>query len=421
MSFGFSIGDIIALTQLSYQIYGILSSERQSAPTVLRELSTSVFGLRCALDHLSQHLSSSAAKLSGENGKLQHSLAFLIRNCGETLRELQAVLAKYEDKVVVKAVGTTGKLKREWNRVKWAVEEKGLVDIKSRISQHTDAIGIVVETFIWTEVQDGREEARQGMRHMETLLERILEDGEVGREASLHEMERLLKDFMLTEVPKMVENIRLSTPRPPAYAMLGTPNGDSTVLTSPIPSTHIPTASGTIKFGMRGMGSATTSGHLEDLNRRRTAAAAAGAPGRTTSDRLEELNRRRTAARKVPPLPQHPLEGGRGPPGDLAAFPSPGQWLSKLEQVIDRWSGPAGTTKDVIKTGTLLAVNLLSELNGYISGLNSKEERRRYRSGLEAHGRLQKLFGKVTRLSKGSVLLRKQVEEYEDEKEEDEA
>jgi hypothetical protein len=239
MSFGFSIGDIIALAQLSYQIYGILSSERQSAPTVLRELSTSVFGLRCALDHLSQHLSSSAAKLPGENDKLQHSLAFLIRNCGETLRELQAVLAKYEDKVVVKTVGTTGKLKREWNRVKWAVEEKGLVDIKSRISQHTDAIGIVVETFIWTEVQDGREEARQGMRHMETLLEKILQDEKMGREASLREMERLLGNLMLTEVPKMVENIRLSNPneppRPPAYAMLGTPNGYSTVLTSSSP------------------------------------------------------------------------------------------------------------------------------------------------------------------------------------------
>ncbi|KAF8540480.1 hypothetical protein BDD12DRAFT_833154 [Trichophaea hybrida] len=175
MSFGYSIGDILLLSQLSYKLYGILTSDRQSAPSTLRELSTSVFGLRCALEHLSQHLSTS--KLPPGTTKMHANLSLMITNCGDTLRELDKVLTRYEEKVIVKGKGTRGKMKREWNRIKWSVEEKGLSEIRGKIMQHTEGMQMVVDTFIWAEVKDGREEAREGTEKIEKLLEKIVQEG----------------------------------------------------------------------------------------------------------------------------------------------------------------------------------------------------------------------------------------------------
>lgn len=51
MSFGFSVGDILPVSQLAYRLYSALSGCRRSAG---KEFENAVFGLRCALDHLSR-------------------------------------------------------------------------------------------------------------------------------------------------------------------------------------------------------------------------------------------------------------------------------------------------------------------------------------------------------------------------------
>jgi hypothetical protein len=193
MSFGFSVGDILLLSQLSYKLYGILTSDRQSAPSTLRELSTSVFGLHCALEHLSQHLST--LKLPPGNTKIHVNLSLMITSCGDTLGELDAALKSYEEKVIVKGKGTREKVKREWNRVKWAAEENRLSEIRGKIMQHADGIQMILGTFVWADVRDGREEVRNGTEKMEKLLEKIVEDGREMRDMMDKGVEKVINDM----------------------------------------------------------------------------------------------------------------------------------------------------------------------------------------------------------------------------------
>ncbi|KAF8248967.1 hypothetical protein K440DRAFT_599428 [Wilcoxina mikolae CBS 423.85] len=265
MSFGFSIGDILLLSQLSYKLYGVLTSDRQSAPSTLRELSTSVFGLRCALEHLSQHLSTS--KLPPGTTKMHANLSLMITNCGDTLGELDRVLKSYEEKVIVKEKGTRGKMKREWNRIMWSVEEKGLSEIRGKIMQHTEGIQMVVDTFIWAEVRDGREEARNGTEKIENLLEKIVEEG-LQMKKAVNNMHQLI-----------ASNVTPSTTSPqpftePTTNFFGRGAG-SAPISLPIrirgmgAVQHVPAASSTTtpSFSISGMSD------LEEINRQRAVAA----------------------------------------------------------------------------------------------------------------------------------------------------
>ena len=54
MSFGFSVSDIILVSQLAYKLYLTVTSGRRAAGKDLRELEDVLFGLRCALDHLAK-------------------------------------------------------------------------------------------------------------------------------------------------------------------------------------------------------------------------------------------------------------------------------------------------------------------------------------------------------------------------------
>jgi hypothetical protein len=166
MSFGFSVGDIIIISQLAYKLYGTLVTGRKGAPSSFTELSDAIFGLRCALDHLSHHaikISSSTSLEVWDANKMRQNLDTMIGNCAATLNSLQEVLDKYTDDVpdapatnVPFAPGKVGMrqaFKRtavvNFSRVKWMTEEKTLAEIRSKLQSHTAAIDLVVNTFLW--------------------------------------------------------------------------------------------------------------------------------------------------------------------------------------------------------------------------------------------------------------------------------
>jgi len=166
MSFGFSVGDILLVSQLSYSLYGTLTTGRKGASSSFTEVSDALFGLRCALDHLSHYaakISSSTALTDWDTNKLLQNLDTLIRNCATTLNSLQDILNKYADDVpdapatdVPLAPGIVGKryvLKRTAkvtiSKVKWTMEEKTLAEIRIKLQSHTAAIDLVVNTFLW--------------------------------------------------------------------------------------------------------------------------------------------------------------------------------------------------------------------------------------------------------------------------------
>jgi len=166
MSFGFSVGDIVLISRLAYKLYGTLTTGRKGAPSSFTELSNALFGLRCALDHLSHHatkISSSTSLADLDANKMRQNLDIMIGNCAATLSNLQGILDKYIDDVpdapatnvplAPRKVGKRQALKRtavvNFSRVKWITEEKTLAEIRSKLQSHTAAIDVVVNTFLW--------------------------------------------------------------------------------------------------------------------------------------------------------------------------------------------------------------------------------------------------------------------------------
>jgi hypothetical protein len=178
MSFGFSIGDILLVSQLAYKLYSSVTSGRRSAARDLKELGDVLFGLRCALDHLSKaakDISEAASNKQDANAvDMRRKLDTMINSCGATLQELDTVTSKYreaanqgESDVVdhtadVTATGpsTNPNKKRSisqfkqsvrvnWMKIRWDVERNSLSEYRVKLQAHTDAINIVLNTFLW--------------------------------------------------------------------------------------------------------------------------------------------------------------------------------------------------------------------------------------------------------------------------------
>ncbi len=100
---------------------------------------------------------------------LRNNLDVMISSCGATLMELENILVKYADDVddadsviqqltVSTARVATKKLsllqlkktvKVNWLRVLWDLEGQTLMEYRQKLQTHTDAINIVLNTFLW--------------------------------------------------------------------------------------------------------------------------------------------------------------------------------------------------------------------------------------------------------------------------------
>ena len=137
---------------------------------------------------------------------------------------------------------------------------------------------------------------------------------------------------------------------------------------------------------------------------------------------IEDINRQRAAATKRRPIIPGPPADDPPPPPHRQPFPvlSPSEWLAKCETMVQLWTTtPASTANETTKARTSAAVGLLNELNACLVGIRSKEERRRYRARLEGE-RFDLALRQMKVFCKGSVMLRKEIEVCEDDKEDDE-
>jgi uncharacterized damage-inducible protein DinB len=162
MSFGFSIGDIILLSQLTYRLYSSVSSGRKDASRDLRELEDVLFSLRCALIHLGEAAEDVLDRTKEESQALKTKLDKMMNACGATLKDLEAVTEKYRD-VIVNEAGrehderlakrSFANLKRSakvnWRKVRWGLEKQSLQQYREKLRAHADAINIILNSLIW--------------------------------------------------------------------------------------------------------------------------------------------------------------------------------------------------------------------------------------------------------------------------------
>ncbi|KAI7971110.1 hypothetical protein EIK77_007226 [Talaromyces pinophilus] len=99
VGFGFSIGDIVLMSQLAYRLYSAIGS-RKSVSKELKHLGDALFDLHCALDHLEKtadDISTRAFSGSDGNESVKRSLHSMIDSCASTLNELDEATKKYRD------------------------------------------------------------------------------------------------------------------------------------------------------------------------------------------------------------------------------------------------------------------------------------------------------------------------------------
>jgi hypothetical protein len=174
MSFGFSVGDIVLLSQLAYKLYSNVTSGRRSADHDLKELEDVLFGLRCALDHLGRVASDISTTASNQDmlpSDVQEKLGLMISSCGSTLQELDSATQKYRDGVKsadkdaidkdaprknliqARGVARVAQLKRDleinFTRVRWDMKRQSFQEYRNKLQSHVDAINTVLNTLLW--------------------------------------------------------------------------------------------------------------------------------------------------------------------------------------------------------------------------------------------------------------------------------
>ncbi|KAF7672366.1 hypothetical protein GT037_009397 [Alternaria burnsii] len=185
MSFGFSIGDIILLSQLAYNLYASISSGRQAASRDLKELEEVLFSLKCALDHLGEVSNDVLARPGFRYGGsgFKEKLDVMINSCASTLQELDSVTKKYRD-VESKADKGKSKLRTledvkksiqvNWQRVRWDYEKQSLQEYREKLKSHTDAINLLLTSVIWANTASAYADSKKNHEVTQSLLVDVL-------------------------------------------------------------------------------------------------------------------------------------------------------------------------------------------------------------------------------------------------------
>lgn len=172
MSFGFSVGDIILVGQLSYRLYDILSTDNGPAA---KELGNALFGVRCALDHLGRQATEISVQTSYDGdqtaNEMHKNLDSMIASCAATLTEIENLFAKYasesqgssspgppippravtstRDKLRLSLSRLQNTVKTGSMRMRWSKDSQVFAEYRERLQSHADAINLVLTTFLW--------------------------------------------------------------------------------------------------------------------------------------------------------------------------------------------------------------------------------------------------------------------------------
>ena len=118
MSFGYGVGDVIAVGHLAWTAY----KGCRDAPGSFKNISQEVLSLHAVLKEVEECLSGQSLSISR-----QSRLKVVTDGCGSVLRDLQALVDKY------RTLDT--KSKRTWDRVGFASENTS--ELRSRLTANT--------------------------------------------------------------------------------------------------------------------------------------------------------------------------------------------------------------------------------------------------------------------------------------------
>ena len=133
MSFGFAVGDILAVSSFAWTLY----RSCKGASSEFEEVSREVITLHTTIKELEEDARNPDSLLNREGTGRKSEIESLLRSCMTVLRELQRLVNRY------KSLGTNHK--RAWDRVKFGTE--GIQSIREKLTFHTASITLFLTSL----------------------------------------------------------------------------------------------------------------------------------------------------------------------------------------------------------------------------------------------------------------------------------
>ena len=127
MSFGFAIGDFIAVGQLAWTLYRDCYTIARGAPQEFQLLLGEISTLSNSLKILQEEVSDPGSTLVRAGEDRVRMVNEMVSRINLTLKELQKVAKKYE------ILGTGSKGKQIWVKFKWSVEFTSIDSLRSKV------------------------------------------------------------------------------------------------------------------------------------------------------------------------------------------------------------------------------------------------------------------------------------------------
>ncbi|MCJ1398405.1 hypothetical protein MMC11_001603 [Xylographa trunciseda] len=182
MSFGFSVGDFVAVPTLAWQLYKACKDSSDD----FKDVADAVASMHIVLKETAEYISSSSLD-QAQQGRLNT----VGEGCRNVLRDLEALLEKY------KSLGTQSQ--RTWDRMRWGLED--VTNLKVRL-QNSTAMLTALNTAITNSSQARVErkldqlltEMRAGKRERSVVSTTTIESLSTDDEAAWHKLQKELED-----------------------------------------------------------------------------------------------------------------------------------------------------------------------------------------------------------------------------------
>src|SRR5947207_1680498 len=128
MSFGFAVGDFIAVGQLAFTLYRDCFMVAKGAPQEFQALKGELSNLRHALEILEEQARDPKSILNKAGDDRVRIVKEMVSGIHVTLKELEKVATKY------RILGDGSKGKKIWVRFKWSVDFASVDSLRNKVS-----------------------------------------------------------------------------------------------------------------------------------------------------------------------------------------------------------------------------------------------------------------------------------------------
>ncbi|KAH1328395.1 hypothetical protein KXW98_005604 [Aspergillus fumigatus] len=188
MAFQISIGDVLMLSKLAWDITQAFTSGRKSAPAEFQEVQNQLSSLTHALESL-KSLSGESPGL--DDGASASSIAPILQNCRFTLEHLDALVKKY---MIIENDGTGGpekkrwrdEIRKNWKKVRWTREGGDLTRLQHNLGVHINSLNLTI-AVLNSEINQGLGQRVENVHEMLGEIYAWFTSNLKGRTASFYE------------------------------------------------------------------------------------------------------------------------------------------------------------------------------------------------------------------------------------------